>query len=103
MPKTNVKKNKKFGIGEYDSIQDNGQEALSKIQMRGYFLQATNKINLQLSDLLIGELMDLYRQIPLFCYSADIKRKKLMDENNRYLWTKYNRPRWQIIEDAWVN
>src|SRR5215211_7967446 len=86
-------KNIKFGIGEFE----NDRSRNSVIDFRSRFLQTADRLCPTMSNVIISDLLELYRTIPLFCYEAELGRKTRFREP----WYRVNRPPWSIIEDAW--
>ena len=91
----------RLGLGEYETIDNDGARA-SLQDLRSLFLITASRAKPELaSDL--DELLGLYAQIPLFCFTAKKNRRKWRDPRTRFSWSRHCRPEWRYIEDAWQN
>lgn len=89
-----------FGSGEYEKVLINN-ESDSLLSMRCTFLHRLNEMVPKVADELNGELLELYRQIPLFYFEADKKRNRKSNQKNRLSWYTVCRPNWEELEIAW--
>jgi hypothetical protein len=94
-----AEKSLRFGLGEYENIDDDGA-GNSRQDLRSLFLHTASKAKPELASEL-EDLLGLYSQIPLFCYTADKKRRNTRGGGKRYSWSSHCRPKWKYIEDAW--
>jgi hypothetical protein len=94
-----AEKSLRFGLGEYENIGEDGV-GNSRQDLRSLFLHTASKAKSELASEL-EDLLGLYCQIPLFCYTADKKRRNTRGGGKRYSWSSHCRPKWGYIEDAW--
>lgn len=92
-------KSLRLGLGEYEAL--NSEDATTSLQeLRSLFLNIASKIKPELAFEL-ADLLSLYGQIPLFCYTASKKRRNTAGGGKRFSWSRHCRPKWRYIEEAW--
>jgi hypothetical protein len=92
----------KVTIDDFTGIRGKGITG-SIEEIRSLFLQRASELFPAVTDYLTSELLELYKQIPLFYFEADEQRLAKLGEKNRIVWHIYNRPPWEVIESAWIN